>query len=161
MAHSTLDIGGSLMTTKNVALRSLARWVMRFEAAGDVLRIGLFGGTFLTTGVSALAQYGYGHLALPFAAIIVLGTIAFAYAYERAGVYNQKNRDKVDAGDNYSGPTMLMDARIEARQLAYLGYALQNGGAESPEELYEEFREVTDDEWAAMRDGLNIQKLEQ
>jgi len=147
------------VTTTNRMGQLVARWVMRFEAAGQVLRILLFGGTFLSTGVSALRAYGHGGWAWPFIAAVTVGTVLFAFIYERAGVWNHKNREKVDAGDNYSGPTMLMDARIEAAQLAALGAALQNGHDDF-EDFYADLEAVTVNEWADMRDGIDIEDVE-
>lgn len=155
----TTPIGPS-MTVENPVTRWIARWIMRIEAAGEVLRIVLFGGTFLSTGLSALATYGYGRLAGPFVAVVIVGTVLFAYVYAEGGVLNQKNRDSVDIGDNYSGPTMLMDSLIEARQLALLGYTLQNGGVESYEELADDLEDVTFEEWVSLREGVDPETLE-
>lgn len=148
------------MTVDNAVMRWLARWFMRFEAAGNILRILLFGGTFLSTGLTALQQYGYTEYAGPFILTVSAGILMFAYGYAEAGVYNQKNRDTADAGDNYSGPTMLLDKRIEARQLAYLAHALQNGRQPSFDQLEQDLREITDEEWAALRDGVNIEEID-
>ncbi|MFC7071356.1 hypothetical protein [Halobaculum lipolyticum] len=148
------------MTVENPVTRWIARWIMRIEAAGNVLRIVLFGGTFVSTGVSALATYGHAEWAWPFVAVVTVGTVVFAYVYAERGVLNQKNRDSVDIGDNYSGPTMLMDSLIEARQLALLGYVLQNGGVESYEDLAAELEDVTVEEWTALRDGVDTEALD-
>jgi len=149
------------MTASNRVFRWIARWFMRLEAAGNILRIVLFGGTFLSTGLTALQQYGHQQYAIPFIGVVGGSTILFAYVYAEAGVYNQKNRDTADAGDNYSGPTMLMDSKLEARQLAYLGYVLQNGNGRSFEELNDELQALTEEEWASLRDGINITEVEQ
>ena len=149
------------MTARNTVFRLIARWFMRFEAAGSILRLLLFGGTFLTTGLSALQQYGYAEYAWPFIGVVTTGTVAFAYAYTRFGVYNQKNRDNADMGDNYSGPTMLMDKRIEARQLAYLAYALQNGREQSFDELESDLEDITHREWADLRDGVDVTEIQE
>lgn len=148
-------------TTENRVFRWVARWFMRFEAAGNILRILLFGGTFLSTGLSALYQYGYARYAPPFIVAVGLGTLAFAYVYTEAGVYNQKNRDTADVGDNYSGPTMLMDKRLSAKQLAYLGFVLQNGQDVEYNELVEQMEDLTVEEWVNLRDGIDVDHLEQ
>jgi hypothetical protein len=132
---------------------------MRAEAAGNILRIVFFGLTGLSTALFTLRAYGYGEYARYFTALLVGGTVVFMYLYAERGVYNQKNRDTADVGDNYSGPTMLMDARIEARQLAYLGYAIQNGG-KSLAELEEEMQAVTEQEWADLREGIDVGEIE-
>lgn len=148
------------MTAGNAVFRWVARWFMRFEAAGNILRIVLFGGTFLTTGLQALKSYGHGQYAIPFIAAVGGGTIAFAYAYTRFGVYNQKNRDTADMGDNYSGPTMLMDSQLEAVQLAYLGHALQNGEKDF-DVLREDLQDLTTEQWHEFRGGLDEKELRQ
>lgn len=147
------------MTADNRLFRWVARWFMRAEAAGNILRIVFFGLTGLSTALFTLQSYGYGEYARHFTAALVGGTIVFMYFYAERGVFNQKNRDKADAGDNYSGPTMLLDARIEARQLAYLGYALQNGG-ESLAELEREMQDITEEEWARLRRGIDVNEIE-
>lgn len=148
------------MTASNRLFRWVARWFMRIEAAGNILRIMLFGGTFLTTGLSALKQYGHDQYALPFIGAVGAGTLVFAYVYAEMGVYNQKNRDSADVGDNYSGPTMLFDGKIRARQLAYLGYVLENGNDKSIEEIHEQMQELTEEQWLELRDGADIEKLQ-
>lgn len=149
------------MTVENRLFRTVARWIMRVEAAGNVLRLVLFGGTFLSTGLTALQQYGYAGYAWPFIALTGVGTLLFAYSYAEYGVYNQKSRDMADAGDNYSGPTMLMDARIEAQQLAYLGYVMQNGQNKSIKEIQEEMQDLTEREWASLRNGVDLTEIKQ
>lgn len=146
------------MTVDNRVLRTLARWIMRVEAAGNVLRILLFGGTFLSTGLTALQQYGLSGYALPFIVVTGVATLTFAYVYAEFDIYNQKSRDMADAGDNYSGPTMYMDAAISASQLAMLAHALQNGDKEF-EELKEEMEEITAEEWKRFRSGIDEEQL--
>lgn len=148
------------MTADNRLFRWVARWFMRAEAAGNILRIIFFGLTGLSTALFTLQSYGYDQYARHFTAALVGGTIVFMYLYAERGVFNQKNRDKADAGDNYSGPTMLLDARIGARQLAYLGYALQNGDGKDLDELEREMRAITEEEWAELRQGVDVETIE-
>ena len=95
---------------------------------------------------------------MAFIAITGTGTLLFAYVYAEYDVYNQKSRDMADAGDNYSGPTMFMDAQIEAAQLALLAHALQNGDKEF-DELKEEMEEITAEEWQRFRSGIDEEQL--
>lgn len=147
------------MTVENGFVRRIARWIMRVEAAGNVLRIALFGGTFLTTGLTALQQYGYSRYAWPFIGITGSTILLFAYVYAEFGVFNQKSRDMADVGDNYSGPTMLMDGRIRAEQLAMLAYILQSQDNANIEEIREQMHSLTDEQWAQLRDGIEIDNI--
>lgn len=149
------------MTADRWWVRLAARWIARVEAVSPLIRMGMLSMTGLSTALIGLKEYGYDEYARPLIAVVVLGTLAFTWYYTEGGVWNQKNRDTVDLGDNYSGPTMLMDKRIEAKQLAHLAYVLQNGHNKSIEEIQREMQEVTDQEWAAMRDGVEIREVEQ
>jgi len=146
------------VTTSNRALRFLARWVMRIEACKGVLQLGLFGGTFLTTGLTALHQYGYSQYARPFITVVGVGILVFAYAYTESGVYNQKNRDKKDIGTNYVGPNLFMRYQMQARQLAALYRALENG--HDPHEFETELIDDTEEQWADLRNGVDEEMLE-
>lgn len=149
------------MTAGNRVSRWVARWVMRAEAAGNLLRLVFFGLTGLSTALITLKQYGHDTYAWPFTITLVVGTILFMYVYAEQGVFNQKNRDRADVGDNYSGPTMLMDAKLEARQLAYLGYVLQNGRNIDFSELEREMEDLTVEEWVRLREGVDVSDLEE
>lgn len=141
-------------------VRVAARWLARVEAVSDIVRLAMLTLTGLSTATLTLQQYGHGNLAWPLIATVGVGSIVFTYLYTEGGVFNQKNRDRTDLGDNYSGPTMLMDKRLEAKQLAHLAYVLQNGQDKSVDEIQAEMQEITDEEWVALRDGVDIQELE-
>lgn len=139
------------MTADNIVTRWVARWFMRFEAAGNILRIMLFGGTFLTTGLSALAQYGYGDYALQFIAAAILGTVAFAYYNTEGGIYNQKNRDKMDAGQNFAGPEQLIDDVL----IGTAHFAAREKRAPTAEEQAA-IRQAVAEQWSEFRDGIDL-----
>lgn len=136
-----------------------ARWLARINGVSAQLRLAMLGLTGISTATITLKQYGHGDLAWPFIAVIVGGTVGYAYLFGEGGVWNQVERDRADMSDNYSGPTMLIDRRIEGRQLAHLGYLLQNGHSRDAEELADELRQVTDEEWRRMRDGVDIDEV--
>lgn len=117
----------------------LGRWLMRLEAAGSILRMAFLGVTAASTLTSALALIGLEALAPYMLAAGILSTFVFAYAYVEAGVYNRKNREQVDRGDNYAGPTMRIDDELMARAFKA---ALEN-------------RKLTDQERDAIRDELD------
>ncbi|NUC75062.1 hypothetical protein HTZ84_22615 [Haloterrigena sp. SYSU A558-1] len=142
------------MTTDNLASRWLAKWFMRLEASGTLLRLILFGGTFLTTGLSALAQYGYGDYAPHFIVTVGTGTIAFAYYYTSGGIFNQKNRDKTDAGQNFAGPEQLIDDIL----IGTAHFAAREGRPPTDQEQAA-IRKAVTDQWREFRDGVDIESL--
>lgn len=147
------------MTADRWWVRLAARWLARVEAVAPMVRMGMLSMTGLSTALIGLKQYGYDEYARPLIAVVVVGTLVFTWYYTEGGVFNQKNRDWTDMGDNYSGPTMLMDARLEAKQLAYLAYVLQTGTDKSFDEIQADMQELTDTEWAAMRDGIDVTRV--
>lgn len=91
---------------------AVARWIMRLEAAGNILRMAFLGVTAASTLTSALALIGYQQLA-PYVLVVgILGTFAFSYVYVEFGVFNRKNRERVDAGNNFARPDMKIDDEI-------------------------------------------------
>lgn len=134
---------------------------MRFEASSQILGIVFQGVTAVSALSGVMAYSGYG----PWVPYILSSgipiTFIFAFAYADSGLFNRKNRERADFGDNYSGPTMLMDARLEARQLAMLGYVIQNGEQQSFNELADDMEDLTLREWVEMRDGVDVRELEE
>lgn len=147
------------MTTSNTVLRFFARWVMRVEACRGVLQLGLFGGTFLTTGLTALHQYGYDQYARPFIVFVGISILAFAFVYTESGVWNQKNRDTKDVGTNYVGPNIYMRFQMQAAQLAAFYHALENG--HDPEEFETQLIDTTERQWERFRDGVDDELLQE
>lgn len=142
------------MTANNIITRWIAQWFMRFEAAGNMLRIMLFGGTFLTTGLSALAEYGYGGYAPQFVAAVVIGTTAFAWYNHEGGILNQKNRDRMDAGQNFAGPEQLIDDIL----IGVSHFAANNGRPPNDKE-YEAIKQAVARPWSEFRDGVDIDEI--
>jgi len=137
-----------------------ARWIARVNSVQPHLNLLFTAMTGIGVASGALKYYGLQQYTPFFIALTGLATIAYAYLYSEGGVWNQTSRDKTDMSTNYSGPTMLMDAKIEARQLAYLGYVLQNGQEKELDALIEDMDELTYEEWAALRDGVDIEEIE-
>lgn len=143
-------------------VRLAARWLARIDGVSGQLRLAMLGLTGVSTASLTLKQFGYGRYAVPFIAVLGVGTIAYTYVYAEGGVWNQVARDRRDLSDNFSGPTMLHQNRIQARQLAHLAYYLEHGTDDvTPSELADEMRDVTNEEWAALRDGVNLSDVEQ
>lgn len=129
--------------------------MMRLEAAGAQLRILYFGGIFLSTGAGALHQYGYGRYAGPFVAVIAAGTLAFAWTYTELGIWNQKNRDAMDRGSDFSGPNMYMDDKLIGAAV----YAAFHGEPPDDDAL-ESIETAVAKPWLEFRDGMNPADIE-
>lgn len=90
----------------------LGRWVMRFEAAGAILRLAFQGTTAVSALSGVLAYTGFGG-AVPY--VVAAGVpliFAFAYVYVEWGVFNRKNRERDDRGNNYAKPLMRIDDEL-------------------------------------------------
>lgn len=149
------------MTATRWWVRMAARWLARVEAVSDIVRMAMLTLTGLSTATLTLRQYGHGRYAWPLISVVLVGGVLFTWFYTEGGVYNQKNRDRMDLGDNYSGPTMLLDRQISAAQFAELAHVLQNGQNLEPEEVEERMQQATVREWASLRDGVDIENLEE
>jgi len=139
------------MTANNRVSRWVSRWLMRIQAAGSVLRIVYFGGILVTTGVSALNQFGHGRWAWPFVACVFLGTLTFAYIYAERGLFNQQNRDRNDVGSNFAGPTMYMDDAIIGAAV----FAAREGRPPSEDER-EAIEQAVAQQWHEYREGIDV-----
>lgn len=90
----------------------IGSWIMRLEAAGGILRMAFLGVTAASTFTSALALIGLQKFAPAVLAMGVLATFSFSYAYVELGVFNRKNREKVEHGNNFARPDMRIDDTI-------------------------------------------------
>jgi len=147
------------MTAERWWVRLAARWLARVDGVSGQLRLAMLGLTGVSTASLTLRQYGYGEFALPFIGVLGAATLVYTYYYTEGGVWNQVSRDRRDMSDNFSGPTMLIDNRIRAIQLAHLAHAMQNGSEQSFEELAEEMQDVTEEEWAELRNGIQLEEV--
>ncbi|MFB6200870.1 MAG: hypothetical protein ABEI98_02555 [Halorhabdus sp.] len=147
------------MTAERWWVRLGARWLARVEAVAPMIRMGMLTLTGVSTALVALKSYGYGEFAWPLVGLVSLGGVAFTWLYTEGGVFNQQRRDHSDLGDNYSGPTMLLEKRIQARQMARLAHSLQNGETDL-DDLEDEMVQVTTDEWSNLRDGVDIDEVD-
>lgn len=113
------------------ALRGvIGRWIMRFEATGQMLSIGFQGTTAVSALSGVLAYTGYQSY-VPFVlGVGVICAFAFAFVYVEWGLYNRKNREKQVRGGNFSKPQNAIDNAIIARNIL----AAQEGRTLSQEE---------------------------
>jgi len=147
------------MTATRWWVKKAARWLARLDTTKDQLQAGSLAVTAFSTFSLLLQNAGLGayvpHLGVGAAG----GWLVYTYLYSEGGVHYQKQRDMVDLSDNYSGPTMALDALIEARQFALLAYLLQNGTEQELHELEQAFQETSLEEWQTLRDGLDEELL--
>lgn len=147
------------MTAERWWVRLAARWLARIDGVSGQLRLALLGLTGVSTATLTLRQYGYGEYAWPFIGAVGVLTIIYTYFYTEGGVWNQTARDRADLSDNYSAPTMLLDKRIEAKQLALLAYVLDDSGRDLAYYM-EQMDNITHKEWAELRDGVDVDEIE-
>lgn len=129
----------------------IARWVVRLEAAGSLLRMMFLGVTAASTLTSALALIGLEQYA-PYVLVTgIAATLAFAFGYVEYGIFNRKNREKNDRGTNFAGPTIRIDDELIARAIL---------AAEKGRELTDKEREPIKTEmnhgWAEHRNGIPL-----
>lgn len=106
------------ITTAGPVRGLLARWVMRFEAAGQIINMGFQGVTAVSALSGVLAFTGHQHVVPWVLAIGCVGVFVFAFVYVEWGVYNRKNREKQDRGNNFAKPQNLIDDVMIARGVA-------------------------------------------
>lgn len=93
----------------------VGRWVMRFEAAGQMLGLAFQGTTAVSALSGVLAYVGYQQY-VPFVLAVGGLTIAvFAFIYVEWGLYMRKNREKQDRGNNFAKPQNRIDDEMIAR----------------------------------------------
>ncbi len=95
----------------------ISRWLFRFEASSNILRIVFNGVTAASTLSAALALVGLQQY-VP-AALVggVVGTVVFAFLYDVLGIYNRKNRERQDRGNNFAKPQNFIDDSMIARAI--------------------------------------------
>lgn len=96
----------------------IGRWVMRFEAAGEILRLAFQGTTAVSALSGVLAYTGFQRWVPLVLGVGVLVVIGFVFAYVELGLYNRKNREKQDRGNNFAKPQNRIDDEMIARGVA-------------------------------------------
>lgn len=129
----------------------ISRWLVRFEASQQVLQAGFLGITAASTLTSALIGLGFERFAPYVLGLGCVLTPAFAYGYVESGVFNRKNRERMDRGDNFAGPGMYMNHVIQARSVAA---ALAN--ADDPEAAMDAAEGVARESVMEFRDGVDL-----
>lgn len=141
----------SFITTNGPRRGFVAKWLMRLEAAGSILRMTFLGVTAASTLTSALALIGL-QWAAPYVLVAgLLGTVVFAYVYVEWGVFNRKNRERVDRGNNFSRPDMRIDDEITGCSV----FAAVHG-REPNEEEHQAIANATETAFQKHRNGVEV-----
>lgn len=135
----------------------ISRWLVRFEASQQIISAGFLGITAASTLTTALAAIGYERYAPYVLAFGCASVPVFAYSYVESGVFNRKNRERVDRGDNFAGPGMAMSTMIQAEQLAALGEALSD--ERDREQIRDELNHRTAQRLREFRDGIDVAEI--
>lgn len=124
---------------------------MRLEAAGNILQMAFLAVTAASTLTSALALLGWERYAGWMLVIGVVAVFAFAFGYVESGVYNRKNREKQDRGNNFAKPQNVIDDSIIARAIQ-----AAREGRELTEREREAVKTEVFDAYQEYRDGIEI-----
>lgn len=141
----------SSRTAERMPVRRAARWLARLEAVAPMIRLGMLTMTGLSTALVALSSYGLSQYALPLVATTAIAGIAFTWLYAEGGVYNQKNRDKKDLGDNFASPLM----RIDDELIGSAVFAAIHGRPPDEDEQAA-IAEAVERPWREHRDGVEV-----
>lgn len=144
----TVDTGGPIRGL-------VGRWLMRFEASSQIFRLAFLAVTAASTLTSALTAVGYAGLAPYVLGAGVTGSPLFAWAYVELGLFNRKNRERNDRGDNFAAPGAYIGSQIQTQAFAAALEASENGG--DPREAA---AEAVREQWTEHRDGVDLIELE-
>lgn len=132
-------------------VRKAARWLARVEAVAPMVRVAMLTLTGLSTALVALKSYGLDRFAVPLVGLTLIGGIIGTYLYTEGGVYNQKNRDKKDLGDNFASPLMRIDDEL-------IGSAVFAAVHQRPpdDDEQEAIANAVDKPWRQHRNGVEV-----
>lgn len=142
----------STRTAQRRPVRLAARWLARLEAVSPIIRMAMLTMTGLSTALVALSQYGLKQYAAPLIGATALAGVVFTYLYTEGGVWNQKNRDKKDLGDNFASPLM----RIDDELIGSAVFAAVHGRPPDEDEQ-EAIAQAVDKSWRKHRDGVDLE----
>lgn len=133
----------------------VSRWLVRFEASQQIFRLIFLAITAASTLTSALALLGMESIAPYVLGAGLISSPIFAYSYVESGVFNRKNRERMDRGDNFAGPGMAMSLYTQGDQFASgLAAAL-----DADEERVRRAVEVaTRQRMAEFRNGIDVEE---
>ena len=127
------------------------RWLMRIQAVQGILQLVGISVTAVSTLTSALVAIGHGHLAPYFLAAGLIGTPVFAWCYVELGLFNRKNRENVDRGNNFATPRDKIDDTLIGAAV----FGAVHGRPPDEDEL-ETIKESVEQPWREFRDGVDL-----
>lgn len=139
------------MTADRTWVQFAARWIARIEAVRGIVQMATLSMTAVSTTLLGLQAYGYGEYALPFMLGVAVAGVAFAYLYTEGGVWNQKNRDHSDMGNNFATPRDVIDDTLIATGV----FAALHGRQPTDEER-EHIQTAVQSQWQEFRDGIDL-----
>jgi len=124
---------------------------MRVQAVQGILQLFGIGVTAASTLTTALVSVGREDLALPLLAVGLLGSPVFAWCYVELGLFNRKNREGSDRGNNFATPRDKIDDTLIA-----VGVFAAVHGRQPGEDEVETIKQAIDGPWAEFRDGVEV-----
>jgi hypothetical protein len=140
----TVNTGGSI--------RGLfGRWLMRVQAVQGILQLIGVAVTAASTLTSALVAIGHADLAPWLLVIGLVGSPIFAFLYVELGLFNRKNRENVDRGNNFATPRNKIDDTL-------IGAAVFGAvhGRPPTEDEIETIKDSVEQPWQEFRDGVDL-----
>lgn len=129
----------------------MGRWLMRIQAIQGIVQMVSMAITAASTLTFALQSIGYTHLAPWVLASGLIGTPLFAWFYVDKGLFNRKNRENVDRGNNFATPRDKIDDTLIGTAV----FAAVHGREPDEEELDTIENSVTK-KWSDFRNGVDV-----
>ena len=129
----------------------IGRWLMRIQAVQGILQLVGISITAASTLTSALVQLGYTEFAPYILAAGVIGAPVFAWCYVELGLFNRKNRENVDRGNNFATPRDKIDDTLIGAAV----FAAVHNRPPDDEEL-EAIKDSVEKPWREFRDGVEL-----
>lgn len=145
----TVDTGGPVRGF-------LARWLMRVQAVQGTLQLVGIAVTAASTLTSALVSIGMEQYA-PYVLVGGAGFApAYAYMYVEWGLFNRKNREGADRGNNFGTPRDKIDNGTNAAGI----FAAMHGREPTDEELAV-IESSIDKLWQEYRNGVPLEETDE
>lgn len=130
----------------------IGRWLMRIQAVQGILQLVGITVTAASTLTSALVAVGAEEYAIPLLVVGTAGAPVFAFAYVELGLFNRKNREGSDRGNNFSVPRDIIDDTL-------IGTSVTAGmkGRPLTEEEMDAIEESVREKWEDFRDGVDVE----
>jgi hypothetical protein len=129
----------------------LGRWLMRIQAIQGIVQMASMAITAASTLTFALQSIGYTHLAPWVLGAGLVGTPVFAYVYVDMGLFNRKNRENVDRGNNFATPRDKIDDTLIGTAV----FAAVHGREPDADEQ-EVIEAAVTEKWSDFRNGVEV-----